>query len=46
MPGEIITDNFPLDRGKINLEEGGVRVPYIVCGPDIKFGQESEVMVN
>ncbi|MDA8991354.1 sulfatase [Opitutales bacterium] len=46
VPGEIITDNFPLDRGKINLEEGGVRVPYIVCGPDIKFGQESEVMVN
>jgi uncharacterized sulfatase len=46
VPGEIITDNFPLDRGKINLEEGGVRVPFIVCGPDIKAGQESEVMVN
>ena len=27
VPGEIITDNFPLDRGKINAKEGGVRVP-------------------
>ena len=46
VPGEIITDNYPLDRGKISLEEGGVRVPFIICGPDIKGEQESEVMVN
>ena len=46
LPGEIITDNFPLDRGKISLEEGGVRVPLIIAGPGIKAGQESEVMIN
>ena len=46
VPGEIITDNYPLDRGKISLEEGGVRVPFIICGPDIKGEQESKVMVN
>ena len=46
VPEEIITDNYPLDRGKINLEEGGVRVPLIITGPTIRGSQESEVMVN
>ena len=46
VPGEIITDNFPLDRGKINAKEGGVRVPLIITGPTIRPGQESHVMVN
>ena len=46
VPNEIITDNFPLDRGKINAREGGVRVPLIIAGPEIKGRQESNVMVN
>ena len=46
VPNEIITDNFPLDRGKINAREGGVRVPLIIAGPEIKGQQESNVMVN
>ena len=46
IPGEIITDNFPLDKGKINAKEGGVRVPFIITGPTIRAGQESHVMVN
>ena len=46
VPGEIITDNYPLDRGKISLEEGGVRVPFIISGPGINPAQESEIMVN
>ncbi len=46
VPGEIITDNFPLDKGKINAKEGGVRVPLIITGPTIRPGQESHVMVN
>ena len=46
VPGEVITDNFPLDRGKINAKEGGVRVPLIITGPTIRPGQESHVMVN
>lgn len=46
IPGEIITDNYPLDRGKINAKEGGVRVPYIVTGPNVPKATKSEVMVN
>ncbi|MFK7911720.1 MAG: sulfatase, partial [Akkermansiaceae bacterium] len=46
VPGEIITDNYPLDRGKISIMEGGTRVPLIITGPDIPQGIESQVMVN
>ena len=46
VPHEIITDNFPLDRGKINAREGGVRVPLIISGPEIRGGQQSNVMIN
>lgn len=46
IPGEQITDNYPLDRGKISIMEGGVRVPLIITGPDIKPGVQSDVMVN
>ncbi|MGJ8724567.1 MAG: sulfatase-like hydrolase/transferase [Roseibacillus sp.] len=45
-PGQIITDNYPLDRGKISAREGGTRVPLIIAGPGIKEGIQSEVMVN
>ena len=45
-PGEIITDNYPLDKGKINAKEGGVRVPLIIAGPGLKAGKESYAMIN
>lgn len=45
-PGEIITDNFPLARGKISAMEGGTRVPLIIRGPGIAAGVQSDVMVN
>ncbi|MDP6524375.1 MAG: sulfatase [Kiritimatiellia bacterium] len=45
-PGEIITDNYPLDKGKISLMEGGTRIPLIIAGPGIKTGVDSDVMVN
>ncbi|MGB7325106.1 MAG: sulfatase-like hydrolase/transferase [Rubripirellula sp.] len=45
-PGEIITDNYPLDRGKISAMEGGTRVPLIITGPGIPAGVQSDVMVN
>ena len=45
-PGEIITDNFPLDRGKLSAREGGTRVPLIIAGPDVPHGVQSDVMVN
>ncbi|MEO1991938.1 MAG: sulfatase [Pirellulales bacterium] len=43
---QIITDNYPLDRGKISLMEGGTRVPLIISGPDIPQHVESSVMVS
>ncbi|NIL96120.1 MAG: sulfatase-like hydrolase/transferase [Planctomycetales bacterium] len=46
VPGQIITDNDPLDRGKISLMEGGTRVPLIITGPHIPAGIESHAMVN
>jgi arylsulfatase A-like enzyme len=46
IPGEIITDNYPLHRGKISAMEGGVRVPLIITGPGITPKQQSEVMIN
>jgi hypothetical protein len=45
-PGEQITDNYPLDKGKINAKEGGVRVPLIIKGPGIPIGEKSHAMVN
>lgn len=40
------TDNCPLDKGKIHVEEGGIRVPLIITGPGIQAGMESDVMIN
>ena len=45
-PGEVITDNYPLDKGKISAMEGGTRVPLIITGPGIPKGVETDVMVN
>ena len=44
--GDFITDNAPLDKGKTSAKEGGVRVPFLVAGPGIPAGKESDVMVN
>ena len=44
--GDFITDNAPLDKGKTSAKEGGVRVPFLVAGPRIPAGKESDVMVN
>ena len=43
---EIYTDNAPLDRGKISLHEGGIRVPLIVAGPGIPGNVQTEVMAS
>lgn len=44
--GGKVTDNFPLDQGKIWLKEGGTRVPFIVSGPGIAANGVSDVVVN
>jgi arylsulfatase A-like enzyme len=44
--GESFTDNAPLDQGKTSPREGGVRVPFLVAGPGIPAGKESDVVVN
>jgi arylsulfatase A-like enzyme len=33
--GGTVTDNFPLRGGKHHMEEGGVRIPFIVSGPTV-----------
>ena len=45
-PNEIATDNYPLDKGKISLMEGGTRVPLIITGPGIREATQTDVMVN
>ncbi len=45
-PGEFITTNAPLDKGKINAKEGGTRVPLIIRGPGIAAGKETDTIVN
>jgi arylsulfatase A-like enzyme len=44
--GEVITDNAPLDQGKMSAKEGGVRVAFLASGPGIQGGVQSDVMIN
>lgn len=43
---EVYTDNAPLDKGKIYVQEGGIRVPMIISGPGIKKNVKSDVLVS
>ncbi|MDD7983978.1 sulfatase [Lentisphaera marina] len=45
-PGEVITDNYPLDKGKINAQEGGTRVPLLISGPKIPADVQTDVIAN
>jgi len=43
---EIITDNFPLDKGKKHAEEGGIRVPMLIAGPTVAQNKYHHSIVN
>ncbi|MDQ8209462.1 sulfatase [Coraliomargarita sp. SDUM461003] len=44
--GEILSDNYPLKGGKKRTDEGGVRVPLVIAGPNIPAGTERATMIN
>jgi arylsulfatase A-like enzyme len=43
---EIISDNYPLKYGKKHAEEGGVRVPMVIAGPDVPYASEFDGLVS
>ncbi|WP_298946161.1 sulfatase [uncultured Polaribacter sp.] len=43
---EIMSDNAPLDKGKKYTEEGGIRVPMLVAGPNIPKEKTKELLIN
>ncbi|MDN3663902.1 sulfatase [Algibacter miyuki] len=43
---EIMSDNAPLDKGKKYTEEGGIRVPMLISGPNIPKGKTKDVLIN
>ena len=45
-PNGQVTDNFPLDKGKIWIKEGGTRVPFVVRGPEIASNTVSDAVIN
>ena len=38
--------NTPLSRGKWDAMEGGIRVPFVITGPNINAGIESKVPIS
>ncbi|RCW92141.1 sulfatase [Winogradskyella arenosi] len=43
---EIMSDNAPLDKGKKYTEEGGIRVPLLVSGPNVLKNTTKDVLIN
>lgn len=44
--GGYVTDNSPLRGGKQDIHEGGVRVPFIVSGPNVPRGTACETPIS
>jgi arylsulfatase A-like enzyme len=46
-PNQVLQSPFPAGHGKDTLYEGGVRVPLIICGPQVvSGGRTSDVMTH
>jgi len=43
---EIMTDNAPLDKGKQFCQEGGIRVPMLITGPNVSRGKTFDGLIN
>lgn len=43
---EVVTDNFPLDEGKKYVQEGGIRVPTVISGPNIPKKSNFDGLIN
>ncbi len=43
---ESVTDNSPLRAGKLNAYEGGIRIPFVIRGPDIKKSSVSKTVIS
>lgn len=43
---EVYTCNAPLDKGKIYVEEGGIRVPLMISGPGIARDVQTDVLAS
>jgi len=43
---EILSDNAPLKNGKKRVDEGGIRVPMVISGPNIAHGSKSSELIN
>lgn len=41
-----LSNNVPLSNGKVYLKEGGIRVPFVITGPNVLANSYSDVAVN